>query len=367
MPLPAYLCQSGGLTPAASWVNLYTGGKGIAGQQETGSDRVGLCIVGCGDFARVHARVAGRNRGQVDLYFASRTYERAARYAEEYGGTGAFGSYDAAARDSGVQALLFCTPHSLHRENLELAAAYGKHVLMEKPIATTVADARAMAEVADRAGVHFMVAENFRYMPIVRKCAEMLRQGVIGRLQALHFQATKYQRPTGWRLLRRMMGGGALIDGGIHKVTVLRMLGGEPEWVAAAMPSKVFPEMEGEEAVSLLTGFRGGAIGTLMYSWTVKGRPEEQTALVLGSEGHMAFNFYGVAVRVVSATTSRTVRLYGDTAGMDAMHQAFLNLITMGSPVPTGPQQAAGDLAFVLAAYLSAESGGQRTPLPSGF
>ena len=334
------------------------------GKRGATREKVGLCIAGCGDYARVHARAAKSNRRLIDLYFASRYYDKAARYSHEYGGVGAFAGYRAAVQDPRVQATLFCAPHSLHHENLQLAAACGKHVLMEKPIATEVADTQAMKNTADRAGVHLMVVENFRYMPVVNTCADLLGRGTIGRLQGLHFQATKYQRPIGWRLSRSMMGGGALIDGGIHKLSVLRMLGGEPELVCAAAPPKVFPEMEGEEAVSLLIGLRGKAVGTLNYSWAAVGGPGKQSALVIGDKGHITFNFYGKTVKVESLGGAWTVRVGGDASGTGAMHKAFLNLITKGHPVLSSPQEASGDLA--LAAYRSIESGGRRIDLASG-
>ncbi len=339
----------------------------LGGKRGAARGKVGLCIAGCGDYARVHARVARGNRKMVDLYFASRSYDKAVWYSQRYGGVGAFAGYRAAAESPRVQAMLFCTPHHLHRENLELAAAFGKHVLMEKPIATKAVDAQVMKNTADSAGVRFMVAENFRYMPVVNTCADLLARGAIGQLMGLHLQAAKYQRPTGWRLSHSMMGGGALIDGGIHKLSVLRVLGGEAEWVCAASPPKAFSEMEGEDAVSLLIGLKGEAVGTVNYSWASVGGAGVQTALVIGGRGHMAFNFYGKAVKVVTARDTRTVRIGGDLSGTGAMHRAFLNLIINDHPVPTSSQEASGDLALALAAYRSMENGGQRVELASGW
>ena len=121
--------------------------------------RIGLCIAGCGSIAKAHAEVARRRDARIRLYFASRSQAKAVRYANRYGAEGAFGSYEAAAKDPRVDAILFCTPHSLHRPNLELAATHKKHVLMEKPIATTIEDADAMTDTALKAGIHLMVAE----------------------------------------------------------------------------------------------------------------------------------------------------------------------------------------------------------------
>ena len=91
--------------------------------------RLGLCIVGCGRFARHHAEAARERAERIELFFASRSMDRAAAYAREYGAADAFGGYEAAARDPRVEALFFCTPHFQHRADVELAASRGKHIL----------------------------------------------------------------------------------------------------------------------------------------------------------------------------------------------------------------------------------------------
>ena len=331
------------------------------------TDKVGLCIVGCGDIAKAHASSLQQKSKRVDLYFASRTREKAAQYAEAYGGLDAFGSYQAAAEDPRVDSLLFCTPHSLHRENAEMAASCGKNILMEKPIATTVDDAIAMQKAAERAGVKFMVSENFRYMPVVRACADMLNQGAIGTLRSLHFQAFGYYLPQEWRRSLKMRGGGSLIDGGIHYVAALRVLGGMTDWVSAATPPKLFPEIAGAEEISLIAGFSSGAIGTITYSEATVGERGRQMAWVLGTEGHITFDFNKLELSVATSENRRTVSLEGEGNGVSQEQDAFLDLVTEQRPVLSTPQEGTGDLALVLAAYESAKSGGQPIhPTPNG-
>ena len=320
--------------------------------------KLGLCIAGCGNFARVHAKVASERRERINLYFASRSRKKAAAYARQYGASKAFGSYEEAARDSGVDAFLFCTPHSIHRQNLELGAAYRKHVLMEKPIATTLEDAQAMKEKAHEVGIQLMVAENYRYMPTLRAALNLIQQGAIGSLRAIYLQTTKYQRSTGWRLSREMMGGGALIDGGIHKVTALRMLAGDPQRVSAITPAKVFPEMEGEEAISLWATFGGGGVGTINYSWAAVGDLEAETFLATGTEGQIQFNFYGSNLHLQSFGRKDRLDFCSDLDGLGAMLDAFLDLVVHGKAVATPPGEAIDDLRFVLAAYASVDCGG---------
>ena len=107
-----------------------------------------LCIVGCGQFARTFAHSLQPVRDEVDLFFASRDLMRARAYAALFQGRGAFGSYAAAAADPRVEALYLCTPHHLHRAHVALAAQAGKHILVEKPLARTLAEGQAMLAAA---------------------------------------------------------------------------------------------------------------------------------------------------------------------------------------------------------------------------
>jgi predicted dehydrogenase len=324
--------------------------------------KVGLCIAGCGNFAHTHASAAAQRSEDVALFFASRSTAKARTYAQQYGAAGAFGSYTEAARDARVDAFLFCTPHALHRPHFDLAVAHGKHVMIDKPIATSLDDARAMQRRAREAGIRFAVAENYRYMPTLRAATELIQHGAIGSLRALHLQATKYQRSTGWRLSRTMMGGGALMDAGIHKIAALRMIAGDPQQVSAVSPPKLYPEMEGEEAVSLWARFPGGAIATLTYSWAALGEPGTQHVLILGDQGHIEFDLYSDSLRLWTETKQETLTFSSDFNGIDATLAGFLDLVVYETPVPISPEEAIGDLRFVMAAYASMALDGQPVP-----
>src|SRR6185436_14205249 len=114
----------------------------------TGSGPIGLCIVVCGRFANFHARAARKLGGAVRLAFASRDPARAEAYRRRFGGFAAFASYEAAAADPRVDAVIVCTPHHLHEAHARLAAEHGKAVLLEKPIARTLPEADAILGAA---------------------------------------------------------------------------------------------------------------------------------------------------------------------------------------------------------------------------
>ena len=160
---------------------------------------LGLCVLGCGSFAAVFARSMAALSVEVDLYFASRDLSRAREYAGRFNGLDAFGSYDQAVADPRVEAVYVCTPHHLHREHASLAFRAGKHVLVEKPIAGTLADAEAMIREAESAGVTFMVAENYRFLPPLQEAKRLIEQGRVGQLRLVQLQEQYPFRPAGWR------------------------------------------------------------------------------------------------------------------------------------------------------------------------
>ena len=161
--------------------------------------KLGLCIVGCGAFARTFALGVAPLRDQINLFFASRDLSRAQEYSDKLGGAGAFGSYETAAADQRVDAMYLCTPHYLHLEHVRLAAQAGKHILVEKPIARSLAEGRQIINAAQQADVTLMVAENYRFMAPVQECKRLVASGAIGDLRLISLQEEAPFRPGGWR------------------------------------------------------------------------------------------------------------------------------------------------------------------------
>jgi predicted dehydrogenase len=107
--------------------------------------RLGLAILGCGWIARRHATAARALRRDLDFFFASRDPGEAEFYRSTFGAAAAFGSYEAALRAPEVDGVVICTPHDRHVDDVLLAAAHGKHVLVEKPIARRLDEANSLA------------------------------------------------------------------------------------------------------------------------------------------------------------------------------------------------------------------------------
>jgi UDP-N-acetyl-2-amino-2-deoxyglucuronate dehydrogenase len=319
--------------------------------------KLALCIVGCGEFARTFVQGIESLRNDIDLFFASRDVQRARAYAALFQGSGAFGSYEAAAADPRVEAMYLCTPHHLHQAHVAIAARAGKHILVEKPIARTLEEGRVIIAEAQRAGVTLMVAENYRFMAAVRACKALIEQGSIGSLRLVQMQEEASFRPDQWRRSRDLSGGGVFIDGGIHKVHLLRYLAGEPAYIYAASLPQALHEYEGEDGIVVMARCTNGAVGLMNHSWTNVHRPAPPWVSISGTRGRLYFEVGAPWLRMEQGSTEQTMQLAEDHYGLAPMAQAFRDSIRGGYEPEMSGAEGLSDLAVVLTAYASMEQG----------
>lgn len=150
---------------------------------------------------------------------ASRSLEKAERFAEKFSIPKAYGSYEALLSDENIDAVYIATPHSLHKENCLAAIAHGKHILCEKPLVLTKADAEEVFAAAVQKGVFIMEAMWTRFIPTFIKVKEWVNAGRIGdvRLIQASFGFHAPENPDG-RLLNKALAGGALYDLGVYLI-----------------------------------------------------------------------------------------------------------------------------------------------------
>ena len=319
--------------------------------------KLGLCILGCGEFAGTFAQEMAPLGDEIDLYFASRDAAKAAAYNQRFHGSGSFGSYQAAAADPRVEALYLCTPHYLHLEHVALSARAGKHVLVEKPIARTVAEAEEIIQEARQARVNLMVAENYRFMAVVRHAKELIEAGAIGHPRLIQLQEEGPFRPAGWRNSRDLNGGGVFIDGGIHKVNILTFLAGRPLTVYATAPRRADPGLDAEDGLVVVTTSATGVVGVINHSSAKTQDPGPKWVSVLGTEGRLYFELSQSWLKLHDGRSERTLPCPGDRHGLVTMVREFRNSIRQGRQPEMSGREGLEDLEVVVKAYESMESG----------
>jgi len=253
--------------------------------------RVNIGIIGLGRVADAHARgyltipSKAKIMATVDINKAI-AKQRAAEWGAEIWLT----DYERLLRMDNIDAVDICVPHYLHAEIAVAAAEAGKHILLEKPIATTLNDADKIISASRKAGVKLMIAENVRFVPAHRFAKNLLDDGVIGKvfLTRSHQGGSELERmmdPKSWKGTPDRCGGGVLIDSGVHRIELFRWLLGEVENVYA-WTSKQVVKLEGkcEDNVLVMLRFKNGALGQLDSSWTVVS-PWNETMDLYGTDG----------------------------------------------------------------------------------
>jgi phthalate 4,5-cis-dihydrodiol dehydrogenase len=193
--------------------------------------------------------------------------EARARFEADFNGTG-YDDFEALCRDSRVEAVYIASPHGLHREQVECAARHGKHVLVEKPMALSLADCQAMIEVMKRAECWLLVGHSHSFDTPYLRTAEMIRSGEYGRVRMIH--ALNYTdflyRPRRPEELDTARGGGVVYSQAAHQVDIVRLLGGGEVTRVVAQTGQWDPQRPTEGAYSALLTFANGCFATLTYS-----------------------------------------------------------------------------------------------------
>ena len=289
------------------------------------SDAINLAFLGCGGVTRTHSRTLLKF-GDVRRFYASRDRAKAEAFDRELGGSGAFGSYEAALADPRIDAVLVATPPSSHLELTLAALAAGKHVIVEKPPFMRAADFDAVERARDAAGRRVMVAENYFYKPLAYALRLHIASGDIGEVKVLSVNAMKRQRTSGWRDKVNIAGGGALFEGGIHYVNFMANLGLPVLDAHGFRPGRA----DGRPERSTLAVFRyaQGAVGTLYYSWEI-GSPLNgvRVSSIYGSEGTITFESNGLFLGIRGRRKRVSLLKPTDLVGYRGMFADFADAI----------------------------------------
>lgn len=238
--------------------------------------KIRIAVIGCGAIAqRRHIPEYAQNPNVELVAFCDPVLERAELCAEQYSGK-AFADYEEMLKKIKPDAVSVCTPNFLHAHAAIVSANAGAHVLVEKPIATTEAEALAMIEAARKNGVFLMVGHNQRLMPPHVKAKEILKSGKLGKVITFR---TSFGHPgperwsvdgkDSWFFRKDEAIMGAMGDLGVHKSDLIRyFLEDEVADVAAFVETLHKEGTAVDDNATCLLRMKSGSIGTLVASWT---------------------------------------------------------------------------------------------------
>lgn len=239
---------------------------------------VRVAVVGAGYWGINHVRSFARLPG-CELVAVCEPDEKSRKRAADLApGARLMDDYDALLRDPSIEAVVLATPAILHASQASAALSAGKHVLCEKPMATTVADCEAMIAAAKAAKRHLMIAYRCHYEPHNLEAMRRIRSGKYGKprlvVTEMGRQSSLSDPPDVWRLDMRMSGGGALTDMGIYGVNGMRyLLNEEPVEVRAwANTDRSDPRFKDtEDLIAWQFRFPSGALGNGSTSFSYGG------------------------------------------------------------------------------------------------
>ncbi len=254
--------------------------------------------------------------------------------------------------------MVLCSPHDRHLPDALAALKAGKAVLLEKPLARGVSECRRIIRELRRRRGRLMLAENYLFLPHIAPLRRLLASGAIGRIRRFTVRHYTPNPAKGWRRSRRRMGGGVLIDMGVHYLRFLQTFFGKARRLRTVLFERRRPEMEGESEIEIELRFPRGVFGRLALSWTRSLSEEEYNIRIEGERGALYLPQYWPGIKIVRGPRPEIHRVsWDDPRGNLAVARAFLRMLRGARPAVTA-EDGLADVALVEAAYRSAAEGG---------
>jgi predicted dehydrogenase len=257
-------------------------------------DEIRIGVIGSGFMGRTNAETITRYLSGAKLAsIAGGT--RAAALASEYG-IEADKDVPALLARRDIDAVFISTPHAQHAEQAVAAAQSGKHILLDKPMAASVADCDRIIGAAGNAGVNVMIMFGQRFRKVNREAHRLIQDGAIGKVRQIHTYALNSgglgSLPP-WQSHPENLG--TLFGHGIHNIDQVRWLTGKEVLTVSAEVQRD-SQSNNEVSTMAVLGVDGGAIATVWVSWTIPSPGISQSAFsarVIGETGILDIDAYG--------------------------------------------------------------------------
>jgi predicted dehydrogenase len=244
-------------------------------------------VIGCGSIAKHrHIPEYAANEHVELVAFCDIVEDRASAMAKEYGGK-SYTSYEELLANSDVEAVSVCTPNYLHAPVSIAALHAGKHVLCEKPMATSREEAEGMIAAAEKSGKKLMIGHNQRFVPSHQKARQMIENGELGKIYSFR-TAFGHGGPEGWSadgkeswfFKKKEAFIGAMGDLGVHKTDLMRyILGEEFVEVGSFIETSAKENADVDDTAVCILKTESGIIGTLAASWSYVSKEDNSTII----------------------------------------------------------------------------------------
>jgi len=228
-----------------------------------------IAFSGTGHISHVHARAAQSIDGVELVAVVNHKPESMANYAAEFGIARKYATVDDLLRAGDVDVLVVSTPNYLHAPQAIAALEAGLHVMVEKPMALTAAEAEQMLRASEKSGAKLMVAHCWRFDEEVNWVKTQIDDGMLGKiLRTKGYGVHVNWGPDGWFVEARYAGGGALADMGIHAIDVARYFLGDPQPLSVyAKLSTDYTDYDVDDSGTIWINWEGGATSIVESGW----------------------------------------------------------------------------------------------------
>ncbi|HTE45829.1 MAG TPA: Gfo/Idh/MocA family oxidoreductase [Gemmatimonadaceae bacterium] len=338
------------------------------------SFRIGL--VGCGRISKNHFDAIRRVDGLSLTGVSDIEFDRAQRAADEQG-VPAYRTIDELLHAGDVDVVTICTPSGLHSAHGTIAARAGKHVIAEKPMAISLAQADALVKACDDAGVHLFVVKQNRLNPPIQLLKRAVDKGRFGRIYMANV-TVRWQRPQEYYDAEPWRGtwefdGGAIMNQASHYVDLIQWLVGPVESVMAKTATQA-RRIEAEDSGIGILKFRSGGLGVIEVSVLTYPKNLEGSLTILGEKGsvkiggtavnrveHWVFADYDDDDKLIDSASTNPPNVYG--YGHEGYYRNVLAVLLGNAKPETDGRAGRKSLELILGMYESAKSG-REVPIP---
>lgn len=327
-----------------------------------------VALLGLGSYAeRVAEAMKDCKRARL-AGLISGTPAKAGQWKKKYGipdrNVYSYESFPQIRDNPDIDAVYVITPNSLHHRFVLAAAAAGKHVICEKPMADNARQAQEMIEACRKAGVKLLLGYRMHFEPHTREVIRMVQAGELGRIKFFEGLAGfKIGDPAQWRLRKKLAGGGSMMDIGIYALNAARYTTGEePLWVSAQeVKTDPVKFAEVDETITFQLGFPSGAIASCLSTYNFN---HLDKLFVVGEKGFAelqpAYGYGPIEGHTDRGPISQPVVTH-QTLQLDGMAGIILDNAPM-QPAVDG-EEGLRDMQIIDAIYESIRKNGQQIRL----
>ena len=315
-------------------------------------NKLKFALIGTGGIAQTYAH-AFQQSNCCQLVAVADVREDAAKAFTEPFGARSFSDYQTLAENSEIDAVIIATPPDSHPEIAMNFMLRGVHVLCEKPLCLSVAEAKAMIEMAETSNVIFTMATKFRYCEDVVKAKAIIGSGVLGEIVQFENAFTaKVEMSKRWNSNREIAGGGVLIDNGTHSVDIIRYFLGAIREVLAVETSGT-QNLPVDENVKLLAKTANGVVASVDLTWGIN-KELPNFISVYGTNGTLHIGWRVSKYKLNSSPDWTVIGTgYDKVQAFRAKIENFRNAILGKEELLIKPEDALASVEVIEAAYKS--------------